>query len=242
MNIVLTMAGKYSRFRLFGNQIPKYLLPLARGTVLMEILNALHNSAVGADYFMIANRNDQMFYPILKSILGAYGIPIKNILYINDTNSQLETALNAVEFLDSGSIEKPIAFANIDTVVRNRGEFFNSLEGLGCDEALLDVFSGESKQYSYALAGEDGCVNHVVDKTVVSEYACSGLYGFGSFRSMREAAEKLVDEKESPNFTDLYNFNIKNSKKVYLKVSSNPADTCVMGTPEEYLINIHRFG
>ena len=34
MNLVLTMAGKYSRFKLFGSKVPKYLLPLATKTVL----------------------------------------------------------------------------------------------------------------------------------------------------------------------------------------------------------------
>ena len=38
MNLILTMAGKYSRFVNEGYKIPKYLLPWSNHTILSEIL------------------------------------------------------------------------------------------------------------------------------------------------------------------------------------------------------------
>ena len=44
MNLVFTMAGKYSRFKLFGSKVPKYLLPLSNGTVLFKIIELYKHS------------------------------------------------------------------------------------------------------------------------------------------------------------------------------------------------------
>jgi CTP:molybdopterin cytidylyltransferase MocA len=63
IDIILTMAGKYSRFRLFGSKIPKYLLPLGRGTMLSEVIRHLKQSARESKIYLITNRNDQMFFP-----------------------------------------------------------------------------------------------------------------------------------------------------------------------------------
>ena len=41
MNLVLTMAGKYQRFRLFGNKVPKYLMPLGKHTILWHVIYEL---------------------------------------------------------------------------------------------------------------------------------------------------------------------------------------------------------
>lgn len=45
MNIIFTMAGKYTRFRLFGAKVPKYLLPLGPGTILSKIIEVTKKSS-----------------------------------------------------------------------------------------------------------------------------------------------------------------------------------------------------
>ena len=117
MNIVFTMAGKYTRFRLFGAKVPKYLLPLGPGTMLSKIIEETKKSSKSANLYFIANRDDQLFYPILQSILKQYEIPIKNVIYIDDTLSQLETAIFAAELIDKTRYIKPICFVNIDTII-----------------------------------------------------------------------------------------------------------------------------
>ena len=241
MNLVLTMAGKYNRFRLFGNKIPKYLLPLGAETMLAEVIKQFLRSATVSKIYLIANRHDQIFFPIVRSIMSKYNINNKHLIYIDDTSSQLETALTASELLPTDQLNSPIAFANIDTVLFERAVFFEFIEKSGAEIGLLDTFHGESKQYSYARIETDSKVVDVVDKNVISHNACSGLYGFGSYSAMANVATKLLRENGIANFTDLYKKYISAGNNVYAHCAADLSHTIVLGTPDEYLINIHRF-
>jgi dTDP-glucose pyrophosphorylase len=241
MYLVLTMAGKYSRFRLFGSKVPKYLLPLGSETILAAVIKNFLHSAPNCKFILIANRQDQIFFPIVRSIMGKYGIDSKSLIYIDDTSSQLETALSSSELLHFDELDYPLAFANIDTVLQERHDFFETLKKCAPEVGLLDTFKGYNKQYSYARVDEQGMVVDVVDKNVISSKACSGLYGFGSYSKMFEMATELLRISGEANFTDLYKKYIVADKKVYAHYTEDPKHTIVLGTPEEYVINIHRF-
>jgi bifunctional N-acetylglucosamine-1-phosphate-uridyltransferase/glucosamine-1-phosphate-acetyltransferase GlmU-like protein len=241
MNLVLTMAGKYSRFKLFGSKVPKYLLPLGSETMLSEVIKQFAQSAPGCNFFLIANRNDQIFFPVVRSIMKKHGIYNNALLYINDTSSQLETALNASDLLLPEQMSYPVAFANIDTILLDRAAFFGTLECCTPEAGLLDTFKGENNQYSYARVIGDSEVVDVVDKNVISSNACSGLYGFGSFTHMAKMAAGLLRENGEASFTDLYKKYIDSGMKVRSNYCRDLNHTIVMGSPEEYVINIHRF-
>ncbi|NCX93338.1 MAG: hypothetical protein EBX40_01515 [Gammaproteobacteria bacterium] len=241
MYLVLTMAGKYSRFRLFGSKVPKYLLPLGSETILATVIKNFIHSAPYCKLKLIANRQDQIFYPIVRSIMDKYGVDSKSLIYIDDTSSQLETALCSSELINLEESNYPLAFANIDTVLAERHDFFEALKRCAPEAGLLDAFKGSNKQYSYARVDEQGRVFDVVDKNVISSYACSGLYGFGSYSKMVEIATELLRIHGEANFTDLYKKYIAENKMVNARYTEDPKNTIVLGTPEEYVINIHRF-
>lgn len=241
MNIALTMAGKYSRFKLFGNKVPKYLLPLGAETILAEVIKKFKTSCPECHLYLIANRNDQIFFPIVKSIMRMYNVNEKSLIYIDDTSSQLETALNLNELLQKGEHHSPIAFSNIDTILFNREEFFEKLKKCDKKNAILDTFIGGSNQYSYARIDSSDRVVDVADKSIISNNACSGLYGFGSFLEMSMLAEELLRKDGESNFTSLYKHYLNNGRDVSSHSISQVGSTIVLGTPEEYLINIHRF-
>jgi len=241
MNLIFTMAGKYTRFRLFGNRIPKYLLPLGSETVLAEVLKNYIQLKTEQRIFLIANRDDQIFFPIVRSIMEKYGIDRKALLYIDETPSQLSTALTVSDFLPRNQQEEPIAFTNIDTILFGRQRFFDELNKLGFQEAILDTFFGDSNRYSYVRVSEKKQVLDIVDYNVISNLACSGLYGFGSFSKMEKIAKDLVKVDGAANFTSLYKAFVCSGLKVKAHHNDDANKTIVLGTPEEYLINIHRF-
>ena len=241
MNLVLTMAGKYTRFKLFGNKVPKYLLPLGAETILSIIIDQFLRSTPNVQLYLIANRHDQIFFPIVRSIMERHNIDISNIIYIDDTSSQLETALHASELLPLDLIDYAVAFANIDTVLRGRERFFQALEHCTPEGALLDTFQGDSNQYSYVRVEGETKVVDIADRNVISSCACSGLYGFGSFSYMANLAAGLLRVNGEANFTDLYKQYILLGNDVNAYHYNNLLHTIVLGTPEEYVINIHRF-
>jgi hypothetical protein len=241
MNLVFTMAGTYKRFRLFSDKIPKYLYPLGNENVLTKVIQAIIKDFNFTKIYLIANRDDQLFDPIIQSTLKNLSITNKSLIYINDTLTQLETSLACSNFLSKKEKESPICFANIDTIVKNRKNFFKRLILCKKKEALLDVFPGQNSNYSYVRAKDTKNVSEVIDYKIISSLACSGLYGFGSFREMSERSDFILKNNINANFSDLYNDYIKNFNKVYYVQNINRKDTLVLGTPEEYIANIHKF-
>jgi len=242
MNLVLTMAGKYSRFRSFGSKVPKYLLPLATKTVLMEVILQHLTSYPDLKVYLIANRSDQLFIPIIRAITESFKLANIEIIFIDDTFSQVETAMFLTNFRQPPPLQEAICFANIDTILIDREQYFKKLSNFsGSKIGFLDTFKGSSGQYSYCLIDKKNMVSHIAEKKVISDEACSGLYGFGSCELFMESAKKIIEKDNSANFSDLYNYLIEMKVKVEALRSENIANTIVLGTPEEYIKNIHRF-
>lgn len=243
MNIILTMAGKYSRFKLFANQVPKYLMPIGKSTVLWHVINELREASGSAQFFLIANKEDRDFFPVIKSITYDLEISTDNIIYIDDTKSQLETAL---AIFDSSVVEKidnarPIAFTNIDTILLSRENFFETLLKLGDSDGLVDSFVGASSAYSYVQTDETGEILTLSDGMRLSDDACSGLYGFGSTDFFVSQARQLLRNNNNANFTSLYQALVDGGHKSFVVRNPESNRTIVLGTPEEYISNIHRF-
>ena len=242
MNLVLTMAGKYGRFKPFGSKVPKYLLPLSTKTILMEVIEQYLISCSDLKFYLIANRTDQLFFPIVRSITKSFKLSNIEIIYIDDTLSQVETAMSLTNFRNPPALKEAISFANIDTIFINREEYFKTLSDMsGSNTGFLDTFKGSSSQYSYCLVDKKNMVSHVAEKKVISNEACSGLYGFGTCETFMTNAKEIIDENRSVNFTDLYNHLINKKVNVKRLSSESTSDTIVLGTPEEYIKNIHRF-
>lgn len=242
MNLILTMAGTYSRFKLFGSKVPKYLLPLATGTVLKEVIEQYLLSHPTLKIYLIANRADQLFFPIVRSIVQSFETSYVEIIYIDDTLSQVETATHLLNFKNPPDLKEAICFANIDTILIDRRQYFKDLvEMSGANCGFLDTFKGSSSHYSYCLSEKENVVSHIAEKKVISENACSGLYGFGACEVFLKNAQELMRENRSANFSDLYNHLIKKNISVTHLKSIENANTIVLGTPEEYIKNIHRF-
>ena len=55
------------------------------------------------------------YLPDFKSILNKYKVSMDNLIFIDDTASQLETVLKVSELICTESINEAICFANIDT-------------------------------------------------------------------------------------------------------------------------------
>ena len=242
MNLVLTMAGKYGRFKPFGSKVPKYLLPLSTKTILMEVIEHYLKSCPNLKFYLIANRADQLFFPIVRSIINSFKLIDFQIIYIDDTLSQVETAMSLTNFRNPPSLKEAISFANIDTILINREKYFKTLSDMsGSNIGFLDTFKGFSSQYSYCLVDGKNMVSHVAEKKVISHEACSGLYGFGKYETFIKNAKEIIEENRSVNFSDLYNHLINKKINVKRYNSQNTSNTIVLGTPEEYIKNIHRF-
>ena len=231
MNLILTMAGKYSRFVIEGYKFPKYLLPWGHHTILSKILGEMTKGNYFENVFLIANINDETYAPHVLQTMDAYQIPRENLHLISDTGGQAETAHVGIKFFRKikGNNQAPVVFHNIDTILYKR-DFRVLIDKLSQYDGYIDVFNSNNHAHSYVLMENDR-VAEIAEKIVISNHATSGLYGFKN----AELFEKFYEPEVDIYISGIYDKMINAGLSIGVGELHNEHDTVVLGTPEEYI-------
>jgi len=232
--LVICMAGLNTRFHDVGFDIPKYLLPWREETIIYEILKQL---GTFDEILLLANKRDVYFMPDLIKTIEPLGLGKNNIHYIGDTNGQAHTAYIGASLLKNR--QQTFFVHNADTLLIGRD--FKSIESTMSD-AYVDVFIANNPKYSY-VRSKDGLVTEIAEKSSISPFASSGLYGFYNAQLYEKMYEALLE-----NFTgkemyiaNVLDYMIKNNNLfVGLNELNNSYETIVLGTPQEYGLEIAR--
>lgn len=233
-SLVICMAGLNTRFHDVGFDIPKYLLPWKNETIIYEILKQL---GTFDEVLLLANKRDYYFMPDLVKTIEPLSLDKNNIHYIGDTNGQAHTAYIGASLLKNKT--QTFFVHNADTLLIGRD--FKSIEETMSD-AYIDVFIANNPKYSY-VRSKDGLVTEIAEKSTISPFASSGLYGFYNAKLYENMYESL-----SENFTgkemyiaDVLDYMIKsNNLFVGLNELNNSYETIVLGTPQEYGLEVAR--
>ena len=228
------MAGLNTRFHDVGFDIPKYLLPWREETIIYEILKQL---GTFDEILLLANKRDVYFMPDLIKTIEPLGLGKNNIHYIGDTNGQAHTAYIGASLLKNKV--QTFFVHNADTLLVGRD--FKSIESTMSD-AYVDVFIANNPKYSY-VRSKDGLVTEIAEKSSISPFASSGLYGFYNaqlYEKMYEALSENFTGKEM-YIANVLDYMIKNNNLfVGLNELNNSYETIVLGTPQEYGLEIAR--
>ena len=232
--LVICMAGLNTRFHDVGFDIPKYLLPWREETIIYEILKQL---GTFDEVLLLANKRDVYFMPDLIKTIEPLGLGKNNIHYIGDTNGQAHTAYIGASLLKNKL--QTFFVHNADTLLIGRD--FKSIESTMSD-AYVDVFIANNPKYSY-VRSKDGLVTEIAEKSSISPFASSGLYGFYNaqlYEKMYEALSENFTGKEM-YIANVLDYMIKNNNLfVGLNELNNEYETIVLGTPQEYGLEIAR--
>ena len=248
MYLVITMAGRNTRFHDVGFDLPKYLLPMGQRTVISEILRNLLTEVGPENTFLIAHERDSYFENRLMIELKPLEVPSANIMYIGETKGQAHTAFIATTKLNLKNT-KPIFFHNADTVLygRNLTKYLNQMLNSGA-AGIIDTFYASEMQYSY-VETKDLFVTKSVEKKIISNHATSGLYGFSSVSTFKEAYHSVLQNngfRDSEHFfSPLYQNMISDNHRITFLHNENFTDgnnTRVLGTPAEYQKAISELG
>ena len=234
INLIICMAGYNTRFHDVGFDIPKYLLPWNGTTIIHDILQ---NFGETEQTILVANKRDIYFKDQLLASIEPLGLKEKDILYIGDTKGQAHTAAIGIDQLYVSSI--PTFIHNADTILTGRQLDFTADTLEDTHDAYVDVFVGNSPKYSYVRAYED-TVLEIVEKKQISPYASSGLYGFSTPNIYLNYYDQCVQAKEELYVSDVIQKMIENEKKVFMNGLGGNQDTIVLGSPQEYGIEIAR--
>ena len=232
--LVICMAGLNTRFHDVGFDIPKYLLPWREETIIYEILKQL---GTFDEVLLLANKRDVYFMSDLIKTIEPLGLGKNNIHYIGDTNGQAHTAYIGASLLKNKI--QTFFVHNADTLLIGRD--FKSIESTMSD-AYVDVFIANNPKYSY-VRSKDGLVTEIAEKSSISPFASSGLYGFYNaqlYEKMYEALSENFTGKEM-YIANVLDYMIKNNNLfVGLNELNNEYETIVLGTPQEYGLEIAR--
>ena len=232
--LVICMAGLNTRFHDVGFDIPKYLLPWREETIIYEILKQL---GTFDEVLLLANKRDVYFMPDLIKTIEPLVIVKNNIQYIGDTNGQAHTAYIGASLLKNKL--QTFFVHNADTLLIGRD--FKSIESTMSD-AYVDVFIANNPKYSY-VRSKDGLVTEIAEKSSISPFASSGLYGFYNaqlYEKMYEALSENFTGKEM-YIANVLDYMIKNNNLfVGLNELNNSYETIVLGTPQEYGLEVAR--
>ena len=228
MNLILTMAGKFSRFRNEGYKLPKYLLPWGNRTILSEILNEFLQSKTIENVFLIVNKADSDFFNHIKKIMKHYNINSDNLIILSDTTGQAQSAfLGITEIEKFHKLKGNIIFHNIDTILYNR-DLKSVKDTLKIYDGHIDVFNSNNHDYSYVLV-KNNIVEVISEKVLISNLATSGLYAFSS-------SKLFMDHyKDEIYISEIYKKLIEEKFKICVGKTYNEKETIVLGTPEEYI-------
>lgn len=230
MNFVIPMAGLGSRFSDMGYSLPKPLLPAHGKTLLEWSVNSLPLELATRLIFVGLKEHRDLFglEDVIRKLYAHQ--PLYFLWLDHATRGQAETVVLAENLMD---MSKSLLIFNIDTAFRS-----SRLKELLRDDhhsGVLGSFDSCEPRFSFARLDEQGFVDEVREKIVISPNALTGLYHFASTRDFLEVAKAsiAVNDLEKGEFyvAPLYNRLIERGARFVL-------DTCdehwILGTPTEY--------
>jgi NDP-sugar pyrophosphorylase family protein len=228
MNLIITMAGKYLRFKKAGYTLPKFLLPVKKGqTIFQEIMEQFVSGYTFEHIVFVANENDFDHKVAIEKAIRDSGINQYDLLFIGDTKGQAETALAGINLLKQKQVvSQKILIHNIDTVLYDRDmqEIDRVLDKY---DGFIDVFEASEECYSFVLTDDQNLITDIKEKEVISNQATA-------FANMQAYCGYYGQLKTSREYYISFIYELMLRDKKQVATIPNMTKTVIMGTPEEY--------
>lgn len=229
MNIIITMAGRGSRFANQGFPMPKFMIEVHGKTLFEWSLESLKEFIPVSRWFFVALKEHNSVDFIIEKC-SEMGIEQPSILEIDEvTSGQAETALVALELCPQ---DESCLIYNIDTHIQPEVLSPKDIRGDG----WIPCFDMPGDHWSFVRLGADGCAVEVREKKRVSNMCSIGLYWFATTRLFLEAYDETyahgATEAGETYIAPLYNALIQ--KGHCIQVQMIPSSAVIpLGTPEE---------
>ncbi len=232
-NILITMAGRGSRFYKAGYKEPKYAIQ-AHGHSLF------YWSMISLKHFF-DKENTYIFVCLKENNSGDYvrrecenlGINNVSIVELDElTDGQATSAYVSKELWDQ---DAPLLIYNIDTYVNPR--VLHPKDIKPGSEAWVPCFQVPGDHWSFVKLGDDGWAIDCAEKTRISNYASIGLYWFSTAKDYIDTYDTFFSHpknmvKGERYIAPMYKHYIETGRKVSI-VDLSVEDVHVLGTPDE---------
>lgn len=232
-NIVITMAGRGSRFQEAGYKVPKYEI-VAHGRSLFDwsmlsLRNFLDSGTRVIYVCLMANRSADYVLSRSRSL----GLADPHVVELSEiTDGQ---ATSAYLTKDLWLPDTPLLIYNIDTYVNPRSLGPEMIRP-GSD-GWVPCFDAPGEHWSFVSIGNEGWADRIAEKQRISNHASVGLYWFRQASQYADAYRQFFATdahlvKGERYVAPVYSNLIGNGCKISI-ASLSPGDVHVLGTPRE---------
>ena len=187
INIVLPIAGRGSRFAEAGFELPKPLIPVHGKPMIEVVVNNIR--PLCEHRFIFVALKEHLDHLGMKETLnkiapGCIIIPVNEV-----TEGAACTVLLAREFIDNND---QLMMANSDQWVDiDINDYLSLMEDKNIDGLIMTMWADDPK-WSFVGFDNDGKVNNVVEKKVISNEATVGIYNFQKGSDFVKAADQMI--------------------------------------------------
>ncbi len=231
LQIIIPMAGSGLRFRERGYALPKPLLPVFGRAMIARVADILKIAEVSR---LSVVYNSTAVEP--SALLAELGPNTRLVPIVGTTEGAAITVLRALDDFDPMD---EILIANSDQLVRfDFPNFLAEARTRNSDGSML-TFPANDPRWSYAQTDEQGWVQRVAEKDVISSLATVGIYYIKSCKAFREAAFRMIEAEDRVlgefYVAPVYNWMIKSGARVSVyHLDGNRGEMHGLGTPDDY--------
>jgi len=238
VNIIIAMAGRGSRFKEAGFNIPKYQIEVNGRTLFNWSMESLRSFIQAHWRFVFITRKEDDAHSFIQEACKNLGIAGFDIIVLDAmTDGQATTVLYAEQALRDP--HAPIAIYNIDTYVDPASLPMAAIRGKG----WVPCFPGDGDAWSFVRVDEYYRADEFREKQRISPHATVGLYWFESFTLYKEAYISYYKdpshiERGERYVAPLYNQLILEGHEVFIH-QIPPHHVHPLGTPADVLAFQH---
>jgi bifunctional N-acetylglucosamine-1-phosphate-uridyltransferase/glucosamine-1-phosphate-acetyltransferase GlmU-like protein len=165
--LIIPAAGKSSRFQ---NMKPKWMLTHPSGKLMIEkVVDGLNIEDYSMVYFVILEEHCQKYEADLILEQCFSKIPYKIVVLKTATNSSPETVYSCII---NEKISDSIVIKDCDCLVSfNVPKHSNFVVGMNINTSIKNI-----QQKSFILFNQDNIIQEIIEKKVVSDKICLGVY------------------------------------------------------------------
>lgn len=231
LTIVVPMAGRGSRFADVGYADPKPLIPVQGKPMIQRVIENLSPSTPNRFVFICQNAHIAAYD--LRARLEAWAPGCVVVGLDGVTEGAACTVLTARDLIGEG----PLMIANSDQYVETPIDQYLSSLGDG-DDGLIMTMTATDPKWSFVGFDDQGEVDRVIEKQVISSEATVGIYNFASGNVFKEAADRMIEKDLRVNgefyVAPVYNEIIERGGRVVVhNVGAEAAGMWGLGTPAD---------
>jgi NDP-sugar pyrophosphorylase family protein len=190
MRYLIPMAADSDLFPKSEFHFPKPLIEINGRPMIAHVIDGIRRFDAEAEFIFIVKKSDADQFTMETSLSLLTDGKSTVVKLVAATKGSACTALMAIDEIDD---DAPLVICNSDQVLEAdigaiNGEFLTS----GAAAAVI-TFSSVHPRWSYARVDDNGLINEVAEKRVLSRNAIAGYYFFRRGRDFIAAAQKSIE-------------------------------------------------